>query len=225
MSVTAVIPAAGVGKRFGGETKKQFHLFNGKPALWYTLTMLKRSYSFDRFIIGGSEDDFETIEQNAAEAGIDNLLVVKGGEERSDTVLNCVIEADSKYVLVHDAVRPFVPLEVVNKTIEQAMQTGACICGVPLRDTLKVLGRDGIQGTVDRNRFMLSHTPQVFEQGMLIAALMDAKRSRTPVTDEAQAVEMAGRKVQWVESVPENIKITYSSDVDYVNFLVEKYFS
>jgi 2-C-methyl-D-erythritol 4-phosphate cytidylyltransferase len=126
-------------------------------------------------------------------------------------------------VLIHDAVRPFVPAEVTRETIKTAEKSGACICCVPVRETLKRITPDGIEGTVDRNRYVLSHTPQVFELRRLLAAVMDASRQKLNLTDESMAMEMAGHMVKYVQSTPENIKITYSSDIELVKSLMSKY--
>jgi 2-C-methyl-D-erythritol 4-phosphate cytidylyltransferase len=121
-------------------------------------------------------------------------------------------------------VRPFVPAWVIKNTIEEGVKAGACICAVPVRETLKKIDKNGIVGTVNRSNYILSHTPQVFELGKLIAALMDVGRKRANVTDESMAMEMAGHQVSYTESTPENIKITYSSDIELVEGLMVKYF-
>jgi len=222
LSVTAVIPAAGVGKRFGGDVKKQFAEFGGRPILYYALKCLCDAYDFDEFIIGAGEDDFPIIRDVSDSLGI-KYSIVKGGSERWQTVLNCLLEVKSTHVLIHDAVRPFVPAEVTRETIKTAEEHGACICCVPVRETLKKISQNGIEGTVDRNRYVLSHTPQVFELRKLLAAVMDAARMKANLTDESMAMEMAGHIVKYVESTPENIKITYSSDIELVKSLMDKY--
>lgn len=222
MSVTAVIPAAGVGKRFGGDVKKQFAEFDGRPVLYYSLKCLRDAFEFDEFLIGAGEDDFGTVKETADALGI-KYRIIKGGDERWKTVLNCLLEVRSTHVLIHDAVRPFVPAEVTRETIKTAEKSGACICCVPVRETLKRITPDGIEGTVDRNRYVLSHTPQVFELRRLLAAVMDASRQKLNLTDESMAMEMAGHMVKYVQSTPENIKITYSSDIELVKSLMSKY--
>jgi 2-C-methyl-D-erythritol 4-phosphate cytidylyltransferase len=224
LSVTAVIPAAGVGKRFGGDKKKQFTEFNGHPVLYYAVKCLHDAYNFDEFIIGANEEDFPFAADVADSLNISSYRLVKGGDERWKTVLNCLLEVKSSHVLIHDAVRPFVPAEVTQNTIETALKHGACICCVPVRETLKKISADGIKGTADRNRYVLSHTPQVFELGRLIAAVTDAGRMRMGLTDESMAMETAGHIVKYVQSTPENIKITYASDVALVQSLMTKYY-
>lgn len=223
MSVTAVIPAAGVGKRFGGNVKKQFTEFNGRPVLYYALKCLNDAYAFDEFIIGASEDDFAFIEGAASSLGI-KYRTVKGGAERWQTVFNCLLEAGSSHVLIHDAVRPFVPAEVVKAVIEEGIKHSAAICCVPVSETLKKVDENGIIGTLDRSRYILSHTPQVFELGKLIAAMADASRKKINLTDESMAMELAGHSVKYVPSTRENIKITYSADIEMVKSLMVKYY-
>lgn len=223
MSVTAIIPAAGVGKRFGGDVKKQFTEFNGRPVLYYSLKCLHDAYGFDEFIIGASEDDFGFIDEAASSLGI-KYRTVKGGEERWQTVFNCLLEVRSSHVLIHDAVRPFVPAETVKSVIEAGEKYGAAICCVPVSETLKKIDENGIVGTLDRSRYVLSHTPQVFNLGRLIAAVSDASKMKINLTDESMAMELAGHIVKYVPSTRENIKITYSADVEMVKSLMVKYY-
>lgn len=223
MSVTAILPAAGVGKRFGGNVKKQFTEFNGQPVLYYSLKCLRDAYEFDEFIIGASEDDFEFIHKVASSLSI-KYRTVKGGDERWQTVFNCLLEVKSKHVLIHDAVRPFVPAEVVKDVIKAGQEHGAAICCVPVSETLKKVGEEGVVGTLDRSQYVLSHTPQVFDLVKLITAVSQSARMKINLTDESMAMEMAGNKVKFVPSTRENIKITYSADVDMVKSLMVKYY-
>ena len=222
MSITAVLPAAGVGKRFGGDTKKQFAEFKGHSVLFYSLKCLKDAYDFEEFIIGASKEDFEIVQKTAESLNL-KYRIVEGGEERWQTVLNCLLEVRTPYVLIHDAVRPFVSKETTVSVINTGKEYGACICCVPVTDTLKKVTGDVVDFTAPRSDFVLSHTPQVFELEKLIIAVGNASKRSLEITDEAMAMELAGYTVKHVPSSQENIKITYASDVERVRCLMGKY--
>jgi 2-C-methyl-D-erythritol 4-phosphate cytidylyltransferase len=213
-----------VGKRFGTEVKKQYLQICGKPLLYYTLKALNRAYAFDEFIIGASPDDFDSLRQHAQLAGLKNYRLTEGGAERYETVYNCLKEVRSDMVLIHDAVRPFVTPELVQSVISAAREQGAAVCGLKVRDTLKKINGGLIEKTVSRDEYLLSHTPQVFKTSVLKKAVENAGEYDIVVTDEAQAMELYGKKVSWVESTPDNIKLTYQSDLQMMEYLIAKYF-
>ncbi|MGE4317981.1 MAG: 2-C-methyl-D-erythritol 4-phosphate cytidylyltransferase [Deferribacterales bacterium] len=224
MNVTCIIPAAGLGKRFGGNVKKQFYEVLDKTVLYYTLIALSRAYPFAEFILGADPDDFLILSKELQDAGITSFQLVAGGAERYETVYNCLKAAKTEYVLIHDAVRPFLSADIVQNTIEAAGDTGAAICALPVRDTLKKINKTGVEQTVNRDEYVLSHTPQVFEAATLKKAVENLEELEMMVTDEAQAMELFGIKVKWVMSSPDNIKITYLNDMDMAESLVRKYF-
>lgn len=169
MSLTAVIPAAGIGKRFSGDVKKQFFTIFDNTVLYYTLIALNRAYPFKEFILGGaSPSDFEYITNQLKLAGIENYRIIEGGAERYETVYNCLKAVKTDHVLIHDAVRPFITEAVVSSVVEAGVKQGAAICGLKVRDTLKRVDGGIIDKTVNRDEFILSHTPpQVFNTSIL----------------------------------------------------------
>lgn len=225
MSITAVIPAAGIGKRFSGDVKKQFFTIFDNTVLYYTLISLNRAYPFGEFILGGSPSDFEFMEDQLRKAGVSNYTLAEGGSERYETVYNCLKSVETEYVLIHDAVRPFITTELVQAVIEEAQKHGAAICGLQVRDTLKKVGGQFVERTVNRDEYVLSHTPQVFHTSVLKKAVENAGEFDMLITDEAQAMELYRKKVAWVPSSPDNIKLTYTEDVGLAESLVRKYFS
>lgn len=205
--------------------KKQFFTIFGNTVLYYTLTALNRAYPFDEFVLGGSPEDFGFLADQLSKAGIKNFCLVEGGAERYETVYNCLKAVKTDTVLIHDAVRPFVTRELVQSVIGAAKEQGAAICGIPVRDTLKKVSGTVIEKTVDRNEYVLSHTPQVFKTSVLKKAVENAGEYDIVVTDEAQAMELFSKKVSWVSSYPDNIKLTYTDDIGLAESLVTKYFS
>lgn len=225
MSITAVIPAAGIGKRFSGDVKKQFFTIFDNTVLYYTLTALCRTYPFEEFILGGSPDDFAFMEDQLRKAGISNFRLAEGGAERYETVYNCIKAVKTEYVLIHDAVRPFITQPLVQSVIDAAKANGAAICGLQVRDTLKKVSGGQVEKTVNRDEYILSHTPQVFRTSVLKKAVENAGEFDIVVTDEAQAMELYRKSVAWVPSSPDNIKLTYLADIGIAESLIRKYFS
>ncbi len=214
MDIDAIIPAAGVGSRFSDKVKKQFFLIKGEPVFFHTLKRLSSSYFFNKFIIGASENDFNFIEKNLKKLEISNYILVTGGKERKDTVYNCLKYSESDFVLIHDAVRPFVKKIVILNVIEKAFNTNAAICGLFVKDTVKKVIDNKIVKTLNRDLIFLAHTPQVFNSKLLKKALEHVNKNKISITDEAQAMELLGEKIAVVSSNKENIKITVKEDVE-----------
>jgi len=225
VKITAVIPAAGVGKRFGEGVKKQFFTIFDNTVLYYTLVALNRAYPFEEFILGGTSEDFPYLNDQLTKADVKNYCLVKGGAERYETVYNCLKEVKTEMVLIHDAVRPFISQDIVNAVIDKGAEQGGAVCGLRVRDTLKKVTGGLIEKTVNRDEYILSHTPQVFKTNVLIKAVENAAEYDIVVTDEAQAMELYSQKVAVVPSSEDNIKLTYMEDVTLAENLVRKYFS
>lgn len=226
MTVALVIPAAGVGERFSKEIKKQFYLIDGEPILYFTLKKMLSLYKFDEVILGINDGDKELVH------GIISLLpadipfkTASGGDTRARTVMNCLETASSELVLVHDAVRPFVDERTVADVIVKAGEFGGAIPVIKIRDTVKRAENGVIVETVDREGLYLAHTPQGFRRNILKEAMNAAFNGGFSVTDEASAMELFKKSVYMVPSTPDNIKITYTEDIQTVNMLKSKYFS
>lgn len=225
MSISLIIPSAGIGKRFSKDIKKQFYNLDNKPLLFFTLKRMIESYNFDEIIIGLNIDDFKIAEDIISELGTGNkTLLVEGGAERADTVLNCLERTTCDYTAVHDAVRPFVSNATVKNTIEKAYKTGAAICGLPVRDTVKKASNNIILNTVSRENLFLAHTPQVFKTDILRKALKKSIDDNIKITDEASACEYCEIDVSIELSNNENIKVTYYEDIDLIEIYKNKMF-
>ena len=222
MRIDVLIPSAGIGKRFSNSVKKQFFKMKDKPILYYTLDKLKRTHDFNHFIIGVLKEDFELAEQSAYLANLKSFELVEGCEKRQDTVYSCLSKSRSDFVMVHDAVRPFVSQDVIRKTIDLGLQTGAAICVLPVKDTLKLVKGDKICSTVDRNKYVLTHTPQVFKTIILTKALEYVRTKNINITDDAQAVEIIDVDINYTLSNYENIKITFLEDLRLAEYLIDK---
>lgn len=225
INVALIIPAAGIGKRFSENIKKQFYEFDSKPVIYWTIKRLFTAYKFDELVIGLNDEDINYMENIIEDLQI-NVPVVyaSGGKERMNTVLNCIEKSSCSYVAVHDSIRPFVSDETVKNVIEKAISTNAAICGIPVRDTMKKCNNGKILSTVPRDNMYLAHTPQVFKKDIIYNALRKAIDDKVLVTDEASACEYMGIPVDIVLSNYENVKVTYAEDIDLINLFKNKFF-
>ena len=225
MSISLIIPAAGIGKRFSANIKKQFTEIDGRPLIYWTIKRLITAYNFDELIIGLNQDDIKFMDNVISDLDI-NIphIYIEGGRERANTVFNCLLKSNCSYAAVHDSVRPFVSSQTVKNTIDKAYQTNAAICGIPVRDTVKKINGSIIEKTVSRDNLFLAHTPQVFKKNIILNAMHSALENNIIVTDEASACEYAGIKVETVLSNYENIKVTYSEDINLIQLFKAKFF-
>ncbi len=225
MSISLIIPAAGVGKRFSSNIKKQFTEIDSKPLIYWTIKRLITAYKFDELIVGINQDDIKFMDKVMADLHL-NIphIYAEGGKERANTVLNCLLKSTCDFAAVHDSVRPFVSSQVVKDTILKAYKTNAAICGLPVRDTVKKLEGSTIEKTVSRDNLFLAHTPQVFRKDLILNALTHSLDNNIIVTDEASACEYSNIHVDTVLSNYENIKVTYTEDVHLIQLFKTKFF-
>ncbi|HET7057829.1 MAG TPA: 2-C-methyl-D-erythritol 4-phosphate cytidylyltransferase [Nitrospiraceae bacterium] len=214
----AVVPAAGRGLRMGGSTPKQFLTLGGLPILVHALRVLEESPAVTEIILTVPAADREyCLNEIVARYKFHKITkVVPGGEQRQDSVRHGLAELDQDVdvVIVHDAVRPFLTAEMVARAIDAAAEHGAAIVAIPMRDTIKRVGSDGlIESTIDRNHLWLAQTPQAFQRTLLQAAHRKARIENYHATDDAQLMEWLGHRVVIVEGSGENIKITRPEDL------------
>lgn len=216
MSVLAIIPAAGVGLRMGGGTPKQFLSLEGVPIFIHTLRKFVASDVVDEMILGVRPEDTE---RAAAEVEREHyakrVRLVEGGASRQETVARALAEAPqgTEIVLVHDAVRPFVDLDLIQRVAEAAQKDGAAILGIPSVDTVKQVERQTILGTIPRERIVLAQTPQAFRFNLIKEAFDRAAADGFSGSDEASLVERLGHNVVVIMGSDRNIKITKPSDL------------
>ena len=216
--VTALVPAAGMGKRMGKAVAKQFLPLGDKPMLAHTLLAFQRSSEIDEIIPILSEEDMEACLRDVIEAfhltKVKTLVV--GGKERQDSVYNGIrkLEKDAAVILVHDGVRPFVTHDMIRECVEAARK-GECVAvGVPLKDTIKQVDEKGIVcQTLERSRLWAIQTPQAFPVKVLRKAYDESQKNNMYGTDDATLVERAGNKVRVLMGSYENIKITTPEDL------------
>lgn len=215
---TAIVLAAGQGRRMGTEVQKQYLEINGKPMLYYSLYTMERSQIIDEVVLVVGEKQEEYCRQNIVEKyGFSKVKsIVQGGAERYYSVWNGLQEVGEGYVFIHDGARPFLTDDIIKRAYETVIVCKACVVGMPVKDTIKIADDAGIVvDTPPRSSVWMIQTPQVFETALVkqaYAKLVEQKQIQ--VTDDAMVVEqMLGHKVKLVEGSYENIKITTPEDL------------
>src|SRR5262249_38410224 len=175
--IAAILAAAGLGTRMGGDTPKQFLELDGAPILVHSLRRLASSDLITDIILATRPDEIERLEKRVqADKFRQPVLVVKGGATRQESVAAALeqVSDDAEFVVVHDAVRPFVTREQITRVIEEARKCGAAILGVPAMDTVKEVNRASlpedvaiITATIPRERLVLAITPQLTHSRLL----------------------------------------------------------
>lgn len=225
--IWAVLPAAGRGQRFGGDTPKQYLRIAGKPLIEHALTALLAHPRVAGAMVALSAGD--ELWPGWGELLGKPVLRCVGGNERADSVLAALRAlpaqvGEDALVLVHDAARPNLRGEDIGRLIAaaEAAPDGA-ILGAPLRDTLKRAGRGRIVGTEPRDGLWRAFTPQAFRRGALTAALVEAARAGVAVTDEASAMERSGVQPWLVEGREDNLKVTTPADLALAEYLIGRH--
>lgn len=216
--VAAVIPAGGSGRRMQSRSPKQYLLLNGKPVLVHTLLQLQQSPLIAEIVLVVPESDLSYVRENIEEPYMLTKIraVIAGGRERQDSVRNGLagIGDDCDIVVVHDAVRPFFSAELLASVISAAIQSGAAIAGIPVKDTVKeVDGVGSIARTLNRETLWMAQTPQAFQRGILQEAYRRAAEDDFHGTDDASLVERLDIPVKMVFGSYRNIKITTPEDL------------
>lgn len=214
--VAVIIPAAGAGKRFGGDVKKPFAQLDGRPVFIRTIELFLSRDDVAQILLAVSPDDYDVVrEKFAANIMLMGFKLVKGGRERFESVRCALAAVDPavELVAVHDAVRPCVQESWIDAVFTEAGKTGAAILAAPLVGTIKrVSGAKVVDATIARDGLYEAQTPQVFRRDILAAAYEKLPASAQP-TDDAQVVELYGHPVAIVEADRRNIKITTPSDM------------
>lgn len=230
--IAAIIPAAGLGTRMGADMPKQFLELDGVPLIIFTLKRLAASPAITDFLVATRAEDVVSLQDKVARAGLGRpARVVHGGDTRQQSVANALAQVDpsTEIVLVHDAVRPFVTREQVERVIGEARARGAAILGIPAIDTVKEVKRASlpedvalISATIPRERIVLAQTPQAFSYVLLRDAFRKAQEDDVSASDEAAVVERFGHEVFVVLGSERNLKITRPSDMDLARFYLEQ---
>lgn len=226
---TAIVLAAGQGKRMGTKVQKQYLEILGKPVLFYSLDTFQKSDIIDEIILVVGENQEEYCQKEIVEKfGITKASkIVRGGSERYDSVWNGLqVMTEDGFVFIHDGARPFVTEEILAHAYKAVQEEKACVVGMPAKDTIKIVDDNRFaKETPDRNYVWLVQTPQVFETSLIKKAYsLLMKQEIIQVTDDAMVVEkMLQRNVKLVEGSYENIKITTPEDLKIAETILSNY--
>lgn len=229
MKCTAIILAAGQGKRMKTKVQKQFLMLQGKPLLYYSLACFQKSDEIQEIVVVTGKESINYCRSEIIEKyGFTKVKsITEGGKERYDSVYAGLEEcsADTEYVFIHDGARPFITEDIIKRTKEGVIVYGACIAGMPSKDTVKIIDEDNIvSATPERSRVWSVQTPQVFSYSLIKEAYNIARStSMQGITDDAMIVERyKNTPVRIVEGTYENIKITTPEDILVAEKFLEK---
>ncbi|MGI5973405.1 MAG: 2-C-methyl-D-erythritol 4-phosphate cytidylyltransferase [Oscillospiraceae bacterium] len=195
------------------------------PVLLRTLWALEQCAGITEIVVVTREDLIVPVGQLCRDAGLVKVhKVVVGGESRTESVLAGVREADpaAELIAVHDAARPLITRELLEKVLKTAEQYGAAALAVPVKDTIKRAVNGVVESTPDRSELYAVQTPQVFEHGLLLGALEKALAEGAELTDDCSAVERLGMSVRLTAGSYENIKLTTPEDLAVAESILER---
>ena len=216
LRAVAVVPAGGVGTRMGSRRPKQYLRLGGLPILLHTLHRLARCRSLGALVLAVPSSRVDVTWRLLRRHRVRKILdVVAGGADRQESVWHAIqaVPATVSWVVVHDAVRPFVTRDVVERVLAAARRHGAASCGLPLSETVKRVQAGVVESTVERKGLWLIQTPQAFRRDLLWEAHDKARREGFAGTDDAVLVERLGEPVAVVPGSAQNLKITTREDL------------
>lgn len=217
--VTAIIVAAGSGKRMQTSCNKQYIMLDNKEVLAHTLDIFNKCPCVDDIIVVVVPGDTQKVQKEICEKyGYHKVTkIIAGGKERQDSVYNGLLSADHQtdFVIIHDGARPFVTNDIILNCFKAAKKHGASIAAVPVKDTIKVCNpiSHKVEMTPDRKTLWNIQTPQVFNYKLLMDAYHYACENNIQATDDSMLVEHIGHEVYLSDGSYTNIKITTQEDL------------
>ena len=228
--ITAIVLAAGSGRRMKSKTKKQFMEIKGKPVIWYSLFEFEKSRVDEIILVTGKEDIDYCKKEIVEKYNLKKIKnVVAGGSERYESVYNGLKEVTGNIVLIHDGARPLINNEIIERSIEGTIKSDACVVGVPVKDTIKRADKEGyIIDTPNRSELWITQTPQSFKTDLVKMAYKKMKEelekgnTTLNITDDAMVVEeFTTNQVRFVRGDYKNIKVTTPEDIDIAELFIE----
>jgi 2-C-methyl-D-erythritol 4-phosphate cytidylyltransferase len=228
MHVTAIVVAAGAGRRIGGDVAKTFLPIAGRPLVLRTLDRMFAAKTVEQVVLVVAASEMDRCD---ALLGADSLLCNRpyllqtGGVTRQQSAKRGLdrISADTDVVIIHDGARPFVSAALIDRCVESAAEKGAVVVGLPARDTIKIVGADRlILSTPARRSLWEIQTPQAFQKELIVAAHRQAERDGVEVTDDAMVVERLSKPVFVLEGERTNLKITLPEDIWLAEMMIRE---
>lgn len=224
MNCGVVIAAAGQGKRLGLKHNKILFELAGKPMLIYSLEQYVSFPWAKEIVVVVNELEQELIAQLLHLHNLGHIKLVAGGEERQSSIWNGLETIKSEYVMVHDAARPFVSKQLIDRVYNRVLDVDAVVPGVPVVETIKIAdGYQRVSKTLNRSQLWMIQTPQAFETTLLVEAYRRAQADNFLGTDDASLVERIGVDVEIVQGDYCNIKITTEADLLYAKLILENW--
>ncbi|MDD6306061.1 MAG: 2-C-methyl-D-erythritol 4-phosphate cytidylyltransferase [Clostridiales bacterium] len=215
---TAIVLAAGAGKRMNTKVHKQYLEVAGKPVLYYTLKAFEESAVSDIVLVTGAGEEDYCQKQIIKKYGFEKVkAIVTGGKERYHSVYQGLLAAEgADYVLIHDGARPLVDSAIIQRSMDAVLKYQACVVGMPVKDTIKIVNEEQFaKETPDRNKLWQVQTPQTFSYILVKEAYQKMlEQEDAAITDDAMVVErMTSVPVKLIEGSYRNIKITTPEDL------------
>lgn len=221
---TAIIVAAGKSERMGAGTDKAFLSLGNKPVVAWSLLAFERCPDVDRIVLVVRKEQQVAAKAVARMFGISKLIaIVPGGNKRQESVQAglAACDVDTRQVVVHDGARPCVTPDVISEVVKLAKRVGAATVGRRITDTVKRVEKGtAVAGTENREKLWAVQTPQAFQFRVLANAYKALGKNE--VTDDCQAVELAGETVRIYENRAPNFKITTVEDLQIASALLAK---
>ena len=221
--VTAIILAAGNSVRYGQNRNKNLEIVNNQTILEYSLKEFNKNKKIDNIIIATKKSDLEEINKiiykNRSAKPIKTVI---GGNTRQESVYNSINSTDSNIVIIHDAARPMIKQEYIDKCIDEMDNFKGVTIGVKSKDTIKIASNDGIiEQTTNRSNTWVIQTPQCFDRLSLLEA-HDKFKNDSDITDDCMILERNNERVKIISGDYSNIKLTTFDDLNLVNEFLKK---
>ncbi|MFH1214001.1 MAG: 2-C-methyl-D-erythritol 4-phosphate cytidylyltransferase [Candidatus Neomarinimicrobiota bacterium] len=215
---SAIIVAAGVGRRMHSAIPKQFLLLDGRPILAFAIANILKTMGLREIILVVAADQIDAPELEAClpSESVVPIKIVVGGERRQDSVYNGLklLDPQTEIVVIHDGVRPFIKPALIDEIVRLCAEFDGAIPATPAVETLKEVAGNIVLKTLDRTKIWRAQTPQAFRRTILERAYANARANAVNATDDATLVELIGGKIAIVENSANNIKITCQNDLE-----------
>lgn len=223
---TAIVLAAGSGKRMNSKVHKQYLIIQDRPVLYYSLKAFEDSAVDEIVLVVGKGEEEFCRKEIVDKYGISKVkAIVEGGKERYHSVFEGLKQtSDADYVLIHDGARPFVNQDIIRRCMQEVQKYQACVVGMPVKDTIKIADEGGYaKQTPDRKNVWMIQTPQTFSYALIYEAYEEMlKTEDTAITDDAMVLErIKGKKSKLIEGSYRNIKITTPEDLLIANVYLQ----
>lgn len=223
---TAIVLAAGSGKRMNSKVHKQYLIIQDRPVLYYSLKAFEDSAVDEIVLVVGKGEEKFCRKEIVDKYGISKVkAIVEGGKERYHSVFEGLKQtSDADYVLIHDGARPFVNQDIIRRCMQEVQKYQACVVGMPVKDTIKIADEEGYaKQTPDRKNVWMIQTPQTFSYALIYEAYEEMlKTEDTAITDDAMVLErIKGKRSKLIEGSYRNIKITTPEDLLIANVYLQ----